>query len=490
MAELRLDYLAGDVTEAGLAALLEGRACPVIVTYRPDWEGGQYGGDEDTRLAMLVEAVRLGAEYIDIELLAAERLAPLLEAAGGRGQTKVIVSNHDYGKTPADDVLMDKLQAMVAAGADIAKLACMSAADGDAARMLALPHRMQQEAGSDVPVIALCMGESGLSSRVLAAKCGGYLTFGALEAGKVSAPGQPSIASLIDTFRAKRMGADTRVYGLLGNPVAQSKGAQLHNAAYEATGVDAVYVPFLCDSPADFLESVEADASFAGFSVTIPHKQAAMECCAELDPLAERIGAVNTLVRRADGTFKGYNTDSSAAVGAIEVALGGAADVLEGRPMVVIGAGGAGRALAAGAMAKGARVVIVNRTQDKAEMLAASLGDGAEAAPMEVLASGELLRSLGAGAVLANTTSVGMVPDVDATPVPREALAGAGVAAAFDAGYNPMKTRLLQDAEAEGAVAVSGVEMFVGQAAEQFLLFTGEEPPVELMRKVVVDALQ
>ena len=286
------------------------------------------------------------------------------------------------------------------------------------------------------------------------------------------------------------MGADTRVYGLLGNPVAQSKGAQLHNAAYEATGVDAVYVPFLCDSPADFLESVEADASFAGFSVTIPHKQAAMECCAELDPLAERIGAVNTLVRRADGTFKGYNTDSSAAVGAIEVALGGAADVLEGRPMVVIGAGGAGRALAAGAMAKGARVVIVNRTQDKAEMLAASLGDGAEAAPMEVLASGELLRSLGAGAVLANTTSVGMVPDVDATPVPREALAGAGVAAAFDAVYNPMKTRLLQDAEAEGAVAVSGVEMFVGQAAEQFLLFTGEEPPVELMRKVVVDALQ
>ena len=123
-------------------------------------------------------------------------------------------------------------------------------------------------------------------------------------------------------------------------------------------------------------------------------------------------------------------------------------------------------------------------------MLAASLGDGAEAAPMEVLASGELLRSLGAGAVLANTTSVGMVPDVDATPVPREALAGAGVAAAFDAVYNPMKTRLLQDAEAEGAVAVSGVEMFVGQAAEQFLLFTGEEPPVELMRKVVVDALQ
>ena len=94
------------------------------------------------------------------------------------------------------------------------------------------------------------------------------------------------------------------------------------------------------------------------------------------------------------------------------------------------------------------------------------------------------------GAGLELVQRVGMVPDVDATPVPREALAGAGVAAAFDAVYNPMKTRLLQDAEAEGAVAVSGVEMFVGQAAEQFLLFTGEEPPVELMRKVVVDALQ
>lgn len=401
-------------------------------------------------MELLAKAVALGAEYVDIELIAAERFAPVLEAAGGKRSCSLIVSNHDYEKTPDDEVLMDKLRAMVAAGADVAKLACMAAADGDAARMLALPSRLAEE-DPDTKVISLAMGERGVSSRILASKYGGYLTFGAM-GGAASAPGQPPIEALVSTFRSKSMRSATKVYGLLGNPVAQSKGAALHNAAYEATGVDAVYVPFLCDSPTDLVRSFDAadevlGADCAGFSVTIPHKTAAMELCDELDPLAERIGAVNTLVRMAGGGFKGYNTDSSAAIGAIVSALedaGAGTDPLKGRPVVVIGAGGAGRALAAGAQALGARVTIVNRTADKAVALAESLGGdaaGVTAATYEDLQSGELLKALGAGAVLANSTSVGMVPDVDATPVPREAMADAGVAAVFDAVYNPMTTR-------------------------------------------------
>jgi 3-dehydroquinate dehydratase/shikimate dehydrogenase len=197
----------------------------------------------------------------------------------------------------------------------------------------------------------------------------------------------------------------------------------------------------------------------------------------QVDPLAQSIGAVNTLVRRADGTLKGYNTDCSAALNAIEAGLGVS---VAGKSVLVVGAGGAGRAVAFGAKHRGARVMISNRNDARAASLAADVG--AEAVPWSVLQAGGVHAD-----VLANTTSVGMQPDVASTPVPAAALSNFNLV--FDAVYTPLETRLLREAAAAGAIAINGVDMFVGQAAEQFRLFTGKAAPMQLMRDTLMAAM-
>jgi 3-dehydroquinate dehydratase/shikimate dehydrogenase len=251
-----------------------------------------------------------------------------------------------------------------------------------------------------------------------------------------------------------------------------------------------VYVPLLVKDLDAFLASpLYGGDDFVGFSVTIPHKERALALCDDVDPVAAKIGAVNTLVKRKDGTLKGYNTDYAAAIGAIEGAMGGRADgptgsrsPLEGKTVVVVGAGGAGRGLAFGAAFEGANVVVVNRGFERAEALAKACGGVART--MEDLAGGAVR-----GDVLANTTSVGMVPDTDATPVPKSAIEAGGFSVVFDAVYNPLETKLLREAKECGCAQASGLDMFVGQAARQFSLFTGEEPALDLMRAAVLDSM-
>jgi 3-dehydroquinate dehydratase/shikimate dehydrogenase len=197
----------------------------------------------------------------------------------------------------------------------------------------------------------------------------------------------------------------------------------------------------------------------------------------QVDPVAKRIGAVNTLVRRPDGTLKGYNTDCTAALNAIETGMGAS---VSGKTVLVVGAGGAGRAVAFEAAHRGARVLISNRSDERAVSLAADVG--AEAVPWASLQQG-LVRA----DVLANTTSLGMQPDVDSTPVPASALRNFSLV--FDAVYTPLETRLLREAKLAGATAVNGVDMFVGQAARQFELFTGKAPPMDLMRATLMESL-
>jgi 3-dehydroquinate dehydratase/shikimate dehydrogenase len=174
--------------------------------------------------------------------------------------------------------------------------------------------------------------------------------------------------------RARRtQDADTPVLGVIGNPIAHSKSPALHNAALAATGERGCYLPLLVDSLPGFLAAFDRD-DFTGFSVTIPHKEAALAACAEVDPVAASIGAVNTLVRLPGGGFKGYNTDWEAAVDAIEMGLGGMG-TLSGRSVMVLGAGGAARALVFGALARGASsVTVANRTLSRAQALAESAG--------------------------------------------------------------------------------------------------------------------
>jgi len=489
--ELRVDFIDDLDAPVDVPKMLAACSVPCIVTYRPTWEGGQYDGDEDSRIAALWAAVDAGAAYVDCELLAAERFfaaAPEHLKDRKNRSSKIILSSHNYETVPDDSTLAEVHRQCVESGADVVKIAAAVRDITHVARLETLLRNSKRSKAEHT--IALGMGEAGQTSRLLAAKFGSFLTFGALRPGAESAPGQPTLKDLRELYRVPWQTENTKVMGVIGNPIAQSKSPALHNPSLRNAGIDACYVPLLVDDLESFLRSpLFGGDDYVGFSVTIPHKEKALELCGEVDPVAAKIGAVNTLVRMPDGTLKGYNTDYVAAIDAIETAMGGRigeeknVSPLSGKTVVVVGAGGAGRGLAFGAAFEGANVVIVNRGLERAEALAKACGGVART--MEDLQNG-----LVSGDVLANTTSLGMVPEVNATPVPKSAVVAGGFQVVFDAVYNPLETRLLREAKEVGCARASGLDMFVGQAARQFRLFTGKEPAVELMRSTVLDSLQ
>ncbi|EFJ08617.1 hypothetical protein SELMODRAFT_269650 [Selaginella moellendorffii] len=476
--ELRVDYINSFQPRVDLPRLIEGRVLPVIITYRPNWEGGLYEGDEAARVAALSLAIELQADFIDVELQVAEDFIASQSSKRSSSSTRIIVSNHNYHTTPSSEEIGRLVARMQATGADIIKFVTTANNVVDSANVFRVLAHTQLSL--KVPTIALVMGQKGLISRLLSPKFGGFLTFGTLSSGKESAPGQPTLTDLVRTYRLREMDCDTRVYGIIGNPVGHSKGPYLHNPAFEAIGYNAVYLPFLVDNLAEFL-SVYSAPDFGGFSVTIPFKEDALKCCDEVESSAKAIGAVNTIIRRADGKFVGYNTDCEAAISAIEDGVRESgyhgSQPLSGKLCVVIGAGGAGKALAFGAKHRGARVVIANRNFERAKVLAESVG--AEAISLETLSSFQPEN----GMILANSTSVGMQPNVQDTPIPKAALKGYSVV--FDAVYTPLETRLLREAKESGAVVVSGLEMFIRQAIGQFELFTGQPAPKSVMREIV-----
>ncbi|CAK9145507.1 unnamed protein product [Ilex paraguariensis] len=472
LVEVRLDSLRSFNPLQDIETLIKHCPLPTLFTYRPIWEGGQYDGDEKSRLDALRVAMELGADYIDVELKAIHEFNNSMH---GRkpAQSKIIVSSHNYENTPSVEDLGNLVARIQASGADIVKIATTALDITDVARVF------QITVHSQVPIIAMVMGERGLMSRILCAKFGGYLTFGTLESGRLSAPGQPTIDDLLNLYNFRQIGPDTKVFGVIGKPVSHSKSPILYNKAFKAIDFNGVYVHLLVDDVANFLQTYSS-TDFAGFSCTIPHKEAALKCCGEVDPVAKSIGAVNCIIRRSnDGKLFGCNTDYIGAISAIEDGLRGSHPIsstsgspLAGKLFVVIGAGGAGKALAYGAKEKGARVVIANRTYDRARELADTVGGDA-------LSLNELLNFHPEdGMVLANTTAIGMHPKVDETPISKEALKS--YALVFDAVYTPRITRLLQEAQECGAKIVSGVEMFIGQAYEQYERFTGLPAPKEL----------
>ncbi|XVF62678.1 hypothetical protein PTKIN_Ptkin09bG0027500 [Pterospermum kingtungense] len=477
LVEIRLDCLKSFNPHQDLKVLINQCPLPTLFTYRPVWEGGDYDGDEQKRLDALQLAMELGADYIDVELKVAH---DFIKSINGKKpeKIKIIVSSHNYQDTPSVEELGNLVARIQSTGADIVKIATTALEITDVARIF------QITVHSQVPIIALVMGERGLISRILCAKFGGYLTFGTLEAEVVSAPSQPTIEDLLKLYNFRQLGPDTKVYGVIGKPVGHSKSPMLYNEAFKSAGFNGVYVHLLADDLAKFLQTYSS-TDFAGFSCTIPHKEAAVKCCDEVDPVAKSIGAVNCIIRsQNDGKLSGYNTDYVGAISAIEDGLrakynisGASGSSLAGKLFVVVGAGGAGKALAYGAKQKGAKVVIVNRTYERARELAdmiggnaLSLADLAHFHPEE-------------GMILANTTSIGMLPNTDQTPVPKDALKHYSLV--FDAIYTPKITRLLREAEESGATIVTGLEMFIGQAYEQFERFTGLPAPKELFWKIV-----
>eukprot|EP00271_Cylindrocystis_brebissonii_P013036 TRINITY_DN32590_c0_g1_i1.p1 TRINITY_DN32590_c0_g1~~TRINITY_DN32590_c0_g1_i1.p1 ORF type:complete len:673 (+),score=114.40 TRINITY_DN32590_c0_g1_i1:104-2122(+) len=511
--EFRIDYLKNFCSELHLAPLIDGRTLPAIVTFRPTWDGGLFDGPEGVRLQALRKAMELGADFVDIELQAAEEFLsnrpvsnpnpPPQTLSFQPSSPRIIVSSQNNQGTPSLEELQQLATRIQALGDDvIVKIATAANDITDVSRMLDL---IEQAALAGTPMVGLTMGLKGQIGRLLCPKYGAFLTFGALAAGKESADGQPTVSQLANIYRVGRIGPATKVFGLIGNPVAQSKGYILHNELFHASGCDAIYVPFLVDDVPAFLKTFSSKG-FAGFSVTIPHKQVALDCCQHVDEVVKSIGACNTLVRRPDGSFEGHNTDWDAAISAIEDGLreregiapaGDGSSPLAGRLVVVVGAGGAGRALAFGAKQRGGHVAVANRSIEKARELAAAVGG--EVIPLADLAKGAVVTALaekvhgGPGfpvPVLANSTSVGMVPKPEETPVPEEGLAGGVYSVVFDAVYAPLETRLLREAAAAGAKPVSGLEMFIRQAAKQYQLFTGLPDPRGLAEEIMTRGMK
>jgi len=466
--EIRLDYLNRLPSETELAELIA--ACPVevIVTCRPTRQGGRYDNDEGERLALLAKAAACGAAWVDIE----DDVPPDQRPAG-----PVILSHHDFDRCPDDlGALAAELDASPAAGN---KVAVVAAGPEDALRVLDVLRACRK------PTIALGMGEAGVLSRIVCRKLGAAGTFAALSADRIAAPGQPTIGQFKDLFRWDAIGPATSCYGVIGCPVAQSMSPAIHNAAFAADGIDGVYVPLLiqpgADSFARFMDALLARPwlDWRGLSVTIPHKESALayvgaDCC---DELAVQIGAVNTIALGPGGALRGDNTDYAAAMDALCDAMNIERAGLAGRAVAIIGAGGAARAIVAALAHIGAETVIYNRTVRRAEALAAEFG--ATAKPLAAAAKTD-------AEIVINCTPIGMHGHGGGSPLDEIPPA---VRVVFDTIYNPIETPLLAEARRSGRVVVSGLEMFVNQAATQFEIWTGRPAPKDTMRQTVLAEL-
>ncbi|HTO93981.1 MAG TPA: type I 3-dehydroquinate dehydratase [Bacteroidota bacterium] len=459
MFEFRLDLIRGP----RLAALLLSTRRPVIVTCRPAWEGGAFTGTERERLALLAGASLLGADYIDIELRAGR--GAMESFLGRRRESGVIVSYHAReGERPSPGALYRRMRGT---GADVLKFAFHAR---DAWENRIAFDFLRAGARDRARAVAIAMGEAGEPSRILYRVFGGWGTYAAAETGEGAAPGQIRARELAELYRAGRLNASTAIFGVIGNPVRQSKGIRVHNPLFAHAGRNAVYCRFAVTDLRRFFSHMAP--LLKGFSVTHPHKVAVSRFLDGTDRVARAIGAVNTVVRR--GTrLAGTNTDAPAALDAIERVTS-----VRGKTMLIAGTGGAARAIAFEAARRGAGVLVTGRNAARGRAFAREFR--ARFVP------GEEWKKISPD-ILVNATPVGMAPRTHASPFPRGMLKGKVV---FDAVYNPPVTRLLAEAAAAGARIVRGTEMYVNQAARQFTLYARTRPDVRLMKRLLDESLE
>lgn len=521
--EFRIDtYYTGDHDEEqipAIVAMINASPLPCIVTCRPVLEGGHYGGSDSARISLFERLGTAAApdhppRYLDCELATYTRSANLKQkvnlAVDHPAQlrsvsTGLILSTHNFQTRPPD--LIRQIEAMLAEPACRAvKVAYFARTIRDNLELLDLAAEIRRAHGKQA--IMLGMGPFGFMSRVLAPKFGALLTFAALRRDEQTAPGQPILRELTEDYRYRSIKETTKVLGVVGWPVEHSLSPTIHNAGFESINFDGVYLPMpiqggyegLKATLLDFIEHPALD--FAGCSVTLPHKEHLVALAREmteagdprwhLDRLSAACGAANTLVVRRDARGAAtrldvFNTDGPAFTRALMEKTG---DV-GGRPVVILGAGGTARALAAALLLEGARVHLINRTADRAEALAADL----RASLQPMLGANILIDRITAAdlpaiapAAVVNCTTLGMTtgPDRTSSPLTAAELATLPPACVVaDCVYRPVRTPLLRDAQAAGLPTLDGVAMFIEQAAQQFAEWTGQPAPRGLFDRTV-----
>jgi 3-dehydroquinate dehydratase / shikimate dehydrogenase len=489
MLELRTDYIEG-LTAARVRPLLawvrQAGNVPVIVTCRDRREGGAIDYPESLRIDVLLEALAAGADFIDLEF--ANYTKPEVgrkidDALARSPASRLILSAHDFTR-PFDDARRLHRDIVAACAWAIPKLVYTANHINDCFAAFDLLHE------TDRPSIVLCMGQAGLISRVLARKLGGLVTFASLDESAATAPGQLTLAQFKGLYRHDSIDAQTELFGVIADPVGHSLSPAIHNACFGEMKMNRLYLPLLAQGGRQglfaFLDNVLARPwlDFRGFSVTIPHKADMLDYVrakrGSIEPLADKIGTANTLIIDAQSRLAAHNTDYAGALDAITAGMDVDRSGLRGLPVAVVGAGGVARALVAGLTDAGTKVTVYNRTVERARELAAEFG--CRHAGLDALSHPVETQDI--ASLLVNCTSLGMYPNVNATPVRQEFLRPG--MAVFDTVYNPAETLLLKQARQIGAKTIDGIAMFVNQAAAQFRLFTGQVADVELMREVIV----
>ncbi|MHC4758173.1 MAG: type I 3-dehydroquinate dehydratase, partial [Planctomycetota bacterium] len=403
--ELRTDYLkdldASMVIElVNTAKSLNGPA--VLVTCRDSKEGGIGEHSADLRIQVLTQALEAGAGFIDIEFcnyLQKEVQQKIKNAL-----------NKKFNNI--DNLYQDIKDCQPSA---IAKLVYTANHINDCFPAFDFLRKAKED------VITLCMGRAGLISRIIAAKLGGFLTFGSLDAENTTAPGQLTAKELKELYRFDSINKNTELYGVIGSPVDHSASPAGFNACFDEVAMDNLYLPLLIEGGRQefnsFMDNVIARPwlNFKGFSVTIPHKHNALDYAkssrGSVEPLTDRIGAANTLIIDSDGKLGAYNTDYAGALGAITQTLQIETEDLKDYPVAVVGAGGVSRAIVAALSDIPAKVKIYNRTVEKGRRLAEEFN--CEFAGLDGLPDLD-------AKLLINCTSLGMYPDIDQTPVPAD----------------------------------------------------------------------
>ena len=467
--ELRLDWLKSEqelqVFLTRLGRTKFGRRVVLIATCRRVDAGGHFSKGVTGQLAVVRRAIPAGCQWIDLEVESVQASAGFtrdLCIAGARR----ILSFHDFAKTPKKSELA-RLSRRIertakAAGFEAVKIATRCDSIGESLRVLALAHGKRN-------VIAVPMGENATAARILMLREGSALAYAPVEV--ATAPGQVPLAEMTKLYRADKLDRQTRVYGVIGDPIEHSLSPVLHNTGFAARRVNAVYLPFLVRDLGDFVAAIEL-LGIAGFSVTIPHKEHIVRHLDDCDALAAQIGAVNTVVVRGQGKLFGYNTDYVGVLRALERRM-----PIAGSRVLILGAGGAARAVAFALARGGAAVAICARRMERARKLARAVHG--EAIPRQALRHDFF-------DAIVNATPVGMYPHDGDSPLEAHEL---NCRLVFDTIYRPQRTKLLQLAAGRGIETVSGLDMFLAQGIAQWEIWMGERAPEETMRRAVVAAL-
>ncbi len=443
---------------------------PTIATVRHVWDGGATDADDRTRAELLRRALRAGAAWIDVEL-ASDEAASLARDAHALG-ARVIMSVHDLEGTPSADALLEDLRAARRMGADIAKIATKITGPDDAVALIEAAMAARREG---IPCALMAINDPFL--RLLAPTLDLALAYASPEAAPRAAPGQVPVSKTRDVHedlaRASplaRATGSTRPAFVLGHPVAHSKSPAMHNAAFAAARIDACYLAL--DVAPEALSSVLrglAGSSALGVNLTIPHKVSALALVDEISPSARRAGAINT-IEFQEGRMIGHNTDGQGALDALAEA-----DIsLHGARALVLGAGGAARAVIAALLDAGANVQIANRTLATAQELANDLG--CAALPWE-----SLQEAIPKVDLVVNATSLGLLggaPPIDVAALPE-------TAAILDCVYAAKPTGIIRAAKARGLKAITGESMLLHQGARAFRIWTGTDAPLEPMRRAL-----